>query len=49
VEIRKCDDRCCNECHSQENVKEIKVGGMVIALCNDCREKLLEILSKEND
>lgn len=39
-EVDVYKDRDCNECHSQNNVKEIHVGANVIALCEDCREKL---------
>ena len=33
-------DRFCNECNSQNNVKEVYIGQSVIALCIDCRKKL---------
>ena len=33
-------DRFCNECKSQNNVKEVYIGQSVIALCMDCRKKL---------
>ena len=32
--------RFCNECNSQNNVKEVYIGKSVIALCIDCRKKL---------
>lgn len=37
-------DRFCNECNSQSDVKELYIGPSVIALCADCRKKLIELL-----
>lgn len=40
-------DRFCNECNSQDDVRELYLGGMVIALCEDCRKKLIVLLEEE--
>ena len=40
-------DRFCNECHKQGGVKSIFIGAFELALCEDCRKKLAEILIKE--
>lgn len=40
-------DRFCNECNKQSGVKELYLGEMVIALCEECRQKLAETLTKE--
>ena len=32
--------RFCNECNSQNNVKEVYIGKSIIALCIDCRKNL---------
>lgn len=43
MQIKECDiwkDKFCNDCHKQNNVKDLYIGESVIALCEDCREKL---------
>ena len=32
--------RFCNECNSQNNVKEVYIGKSIITLCKDCRKNL---------
>ena len=46
--------RRCNECNSETNVKDIKIGNRgdysiysTIALCDTCRENLYNLLSQE--
>lgn len=39
--------RSCNSCNANNEVKELVVGGMVIALCKECRKKLYNILLEE--
>lgn len=46
--------RRCNECKSEVNVKDIKIGDtgdhsicLSIALCKTCRKKLYNLLSEE--
>lgn len=54
VELREVEvwnNRCCNECGSEEQVLELVVGAdgkrgsaIVVALCSECRDKLLDSL-----
>lgn len=46
IELREIEEwqrRRCNSCLNENNVKEISCG-MVIAICEDCRLKLKEML-----
>lgn len=36
--------RCCKGCGSENEVRELVVKGMVIALCKECRKELYDIL-----
>jgi len=41
--------RCCNECHSKNNIKELYLGTNIIPLCKECRDKLYIILDNEDE
>lgn len=50
MEIKNSDmwlDRYCNECNSQDDVKELHLGISGITLCGDCRKKLIDLLEEE--
>lgn len=44
---------CCNVCFSEHDVKEINFrgnnSGICVALCIDCREKLVKLLMDEEE
>ena len=40
--------RCCNICTSDKDVKELRLGNNIIALCKECRKKLIEVLRESN-
>lgn len=45
-----CTHRICNNCGTEEEVREIKVANFNIALCKKCRNELKELLEgEEND
>lgn len=50
MELRALEEwreRGCNACNSNNEVKELVVGGMVTALCKECRKKLYDILFED--
>lgn len=48
IEVNKLSsDRCCNECGSQKDVKELYIGVSAIALCKECREGLASLMESE--
>lgn len=44
--VEEWEERRCNSCLSEDKVKELAVGGMVIALCEKCQAKLLKMLEE---
>ena len=44
-----CDHRSCNNCGTEEGIREIKVANFSIALCRKCRNKLKELLEEEEN
>lgn len=40
-------DRFCNECKENQDVKIVEINNNSIALCKDCRKKLIDMLLEE--
>jgi len=50
MEIKNCEIwlyRYCNECNSQDDVKDLHLGMAGTTLCGDCRKKLIVLLESE--
>lgn len=43
------DIKNCNECKGTYKIKLLEIGNSQIALCKDCRDKLYDIVDKEDE
>ncbi len=41
-------DSPCNICYSKENVKELRLGSNLIALCSNCKDRTIKVLKEED-
>lgn len=39
--------RNCNICNSLEDVKELNMGGVIVAMCKKCRKETYDVLYEE--
>ena len=49
MEFTNTDIKHCSECKGIYKIRLLKIGSNEIALCKDCRDKLYEIVDKEDE